>query len=137
MVEALQRRLEPLRVYQAHRAQVRILVCGAQELPLGAPYDVIVCSLPFGNFDLALVEAIFTRLRQLSHADTRMTWFEYPELKRLRLLLGGHGAALAAVAAYLAEQGPEPLGRVFGNLPPLQAYVLRPLKAPPSAVQAA
>ncbi|MBM4378173.1 MAG: methyltransferase domain-containing protein [Deltaproteobacteria bacterium] len=137
MVEVLQRRMEGLPGYQAHRARMRILVCGAQELPLGTPYDVIVCSLPFGNFDLPLVEAIFSRLRQLSHAETRMTWFEYPELKRLRLLLGGHGAPLAAVTAYLGQQGAEPIGRVYGNLPPLQAFLLKPLKGQPSAVQAA
>jgi len=128
MVELLQRRLEPLPDYAAHRAQVRILVCGAQELPLGAPYDVIVCSLPFANFDLALVESIFARLRQLSHAGTKMTWFEYPELKRVRLLLAGEASQYTAVSGYLAQLGSVPLGRVYGNFPPLQAYELRPLK---------
>jgi phospholipid N-methyltransferase len=138
MVEVLQRRLELLPEYMAHRAQVRVLVCGAQALPDVAPYDVIVCSLPFANFDLPLVEAIFGRLRQLSHAGTKMTWFEYPELKRVRLLLAGEGSPYSAVSGYLAQLGSLPLGRVFGNFPPLQAYELRPLKGSASpAVQAA
>jgi phosphatidylethanolamine/phosphatidyl-N-methylethanolamine N-methyltransferase len=137
MVEVLQRRLEGLPEYRAHRAQVRIHVCGAQELPPGAPYDVVVCSLPFANFDLPLVEAIFARLRQLSHAETRMTWFEYPELKRLRLLLAGESSPYTAVSGFLAQQGSQPLGRVYGNFPPLQAYVLRPLQSEQASTQAA
>jgi len=137
MVKVLQRRLEQLPAYRAHHAQVRVLVCGAQELPHVAPYDVIVCSLPFSNFDLPLVESIFARLRQLSHEGTRMTWFEYPELKRLRLMLSEEASQYSAVSAFLAQQGCEPLGRVFGNIPPLQAWVLRPLRGQPAAAERA
>ncbi len=40
-------------------------------------YDVIICSLPFLNFDRNLVEEIFDKFKRLSNENTIITFFEY------------------------------------------------------------
>lgn len=130
---ALQHRVSLDPVFPAHREQVRFLRCGAQELPLDGRYDVIICSLPFVNFGPELVHAIFNRLRLVSHPDTVMTFYEYPEFKHLGRLLAGaeRRVHMAEVEAYLEAQGRQRFQRVLLNLPPMQVYTLR--VAPPTA----
>jgi 16S rRNA A1518/A1519 N6-dimethyltransferase RsmA/KsgA/DIM1 with predicted DNA glycosylase/AP lyase activity len=60
----------------------------AQELPIPEePYDMIVCALPFTNFSMETVLEIFTRLHQISHDQTVMTYYEYIGLRRVGKLM--------------------------------------------------
>ncbi len=124
----LEARLETNADFVAHKEQVRFLCCPAQELPDGPPYDVIVCSLPFLNFDLETVAQILSRLRRRSHGSTRMTHFSY----RFATAVGGFfgGAPVRerqrAVQAHLDAHGRAPLSHVWWNLPPLTVYAMEP-----------
>ena len=52
-------------------------------MPFDGKFDVIVCALPFLNFDRATVEEIFAKLKAVSHSGTVMTYYEYIGLKQL------------------------------------------------------
>ena len=76
-MKMLKDRLELNGDYQRNRDRVFFFEGPAQELPLGTHYDMIVCALPFVNFDLDTVQAIFQRLREISSPETLMTYYEY------------------------------------------------------------
>lgn len=91
---ALKKRLAGEPSFQRHEERVNFLLCPAQQLPLDRKYDLIIGCLPFLNFEIATVKAIFERLKMVSHQSTIMTYFEYTGLRttgiyvsrRLRLI---------------------------------------------------
>jgi phosphatidylethanolamine/phosphatidyl-N-methylethanolamine N-methyltransferase len=76
-MEALKERLEEREDFQQRRHQISFFLGAAQELPEVGSYDLIVCALPFLNFDLKTVEEIFAKLHRLSTSQTVMTYYEY------------------------------------------------------------
>lgn len=65
------------------KSHVRFEQCPAQELPEDTKYDIIVCALPFLNFDLDTVAEIFDKLKKLSNETTVMTYYEYIGLRSI------------------------------------------------------
>ena len=82
-MEILKDELERSPRFAEVRAQVFFERCAVQDLPEREGFDVIVCALPFLNFDRATVEEIFRKVRRVSHADTLMTYYEYVGLHAL------------------------------------------------------
>lgn len=82
-MKALQEMLESNPDFQRHRSRVTFHTCAAQELPENQRYDLIVCAIPFLNFELPVVEDIFRKLKALSHSETVMTYYEYIGLRSL------------------------------------------------------
>lgn len=82
-MKALKEALKDNPDFQRRKSQIDFRECPAQDLPEDRQYEVIVCALPFLNFDLATVEEIFTKLRKLSNPNTIMTYYEYIGLRSI------------------------------------------------------
>ena len=74
-MKALKEKLEAIPAFHKVRDQVEFFEGPAQELPEKGTYDMIVCALPFLNFELSLVQDIFAKLRKVSTPDTLMLVF--------------------------------------------------------------
>jgi len=83
LMAALRANLSENADYQRHKDRVRFFECAAQELPKDRKYDVVVCALPFLNFDLQTVRQIFDHLFTLCHPATVMTNYEYIGLRSI------------------------------------------------------
>lgn len=98
-----------------------------QDAVLDPGYDVIVSALPFANFALADVQAIFDRYLQHTGPGGVITWFGYRASRAARALTAGPAEAARhrAVHAHLAGYGGSST-TVWANLPPARATRLRP-----------
>jgi 16S rRNA A1518/A1519 N6-dimethyltransferase RsmA/KsgA/DIM1 with predicted DNA glycosylase/AP lyase activity len=83
MVERLSRNLEKNELYHQFKDQITIFEGPVQDVPEDKPFDCIISSLPFLNFELELVEDIFSKYKRVSTADTVMTYYEYIGLRSL------------------------------------------------------
>lgn len=112
--------------YRRHKERVRFFCCAAQELPEDATYDVIVCSLPFLNFDLKTVRQIFNKLVKLSHEKTLMTNYEYIGLRGIGKLMSPRKRRrrIYQVDRFFRRFAPNPLKRtkVWLNVLPINIY---------------
>jgi phosphatidylserine decarboxylase len=88
-MEALKENLEDDPYYDTHRARVSFHCCPMQQLPETQKYDLIVCAIPFLNFDLPLVKELFTKISALSHKNTAMTYYEYIGLRSIGTQFSG------------------------------------------------
>jgi phospholipid N-methyltransferase len=86
-MESLKTRLEKEPLFLKHKDKVRFLTCAAQELPEDARYDIIICSLPFLNFPVQVIEEIFSKLSRLSTKQTIMTYYQYMGLRSLKKIV--------------------------------------------------
>jgi phosphatidylethanolamine/phosphatidyl-N-methylethanolamine N-methyltransferase len=130
----LKDRLELNGDYQRHRDQVFFFEGPAQDLPLGTCYDMIVCALPFVNFDLDTVQSIFQRLRQVSSPETLMTYYEYIGMRTFNGALAPADRAerVKEVNEYLKSSGSLNYlarERVWLNLLPVNIYTVKPAAA--------
>ena len=83
LLSLLKSRLEKMPSYQKRRANIRFFCGPAQELPEDKKFDVIVCALPFLNFDLKTVKSIFSKILAVSNKGAVMTYYEYIGLRPL------------------------------------------------------
>lgn len=128
-MSALQKILADNPDFQRHSSRVRFFCCGAQDLPEDCAYDVVVCSLPFLNFDLHTVRQIFTKLVSLSHEKTVMTNYEYIGLRGLGKVMSPRKRRrqLYQVDSYFRRSAPNPMSRtkVWLNVLPINIYTRR------------
>lgn len=82
-MEALKDNLEEDPYYDTHRARVSFHCCPMQQLPENQKFDLIVCAIPFLNFELPLVKELFAKIAALSHEKTVMTYYEYIGLRNM------------------------------------------------------
>jgi len=113
------------------RDQVSFFLGAAQDLPSDRAYDIIVCALPFVNFDLETVQSIFGKLREISSPDTLMTYYEYIGVRRFNETVGApeRRDRVAQVHEYLKDSGYISClkrERVWLNLFPINIYTVRP-----------
>lgn len=87
-MKALKDTLEREEAFRARRHQVEFFEGAAQDIPVTDPYNVIVCALPFVNFDLDTVKDIFAKLRLVSTPETLMTYYEYIGARRINQTIG-------------------------------------------------
>jgi phosphatidylethanolamine/phosphatidyl-N-methylethanolamine N-methyltransferase len=130
-MKALKETLEREETFRAKRAQVEFFEGAAQDIPVSAPYDVIVCALPFLNFDLPTVKAIFARLRLISTPQTLMTYYEYIGARRLNQTLGAQSRKerMREVNGFLRESTTVrniDKKQVWLNLFPIHIYTVKP-----------
>lgn len=117
--------------FNLRKQQIDFFEGAAQDIPVGAPYDVIVCALPFVNFDLETVQEIFARLKMLSTPETLMTYYEYIGARRINQTLGAPARKerVKQVDGFLRESGAvKSLDKkqVWLNLFPIHIYTVRP-----------
>jgi phospholipid N-methyltransferase len=113
------------------RDQVSFFLGAAQDLPSDKVYDIIVCALPFVNFDLSTVQAIFNKLREISSPETLMTYYEYIGVRKFNETVGApeRRDRVAQVHEYLSDSGYiSYLGRerVWLNVLPVNVYTVKP-----------
>jgi len=130
-MKALKETLEREEAFQARRSQVEFFEGPAQDIPVTKSYDVIVCALPFVNFDLCTVQEIFCKLRLLSTPKTLMTYYEYIGARRLNQTLGAPSRKerIREVNGFLRESGAVrnvDKKQVWLNLFPINIYTVRP-----------
>lgn len=82
-MKALRHKLAIDKKFLKYKDQIHFFEGPIQRLPFDGKFDVIVCALPFLNFDRATVEEIFAKLKAVSHSGTVMTYYEYIGLKQL------------------------------------------------------
>jgi phosphatidylethanolamine/phosphatidyl-N-methylethanolamine N-methyltransferase len=130
-MKALKETLEREETFRAKRVQVEFFEGAAQDIPVSAPYDVIVCALPFLNFDLPTVKEIFARLRLISTPQTLMTYYEYIGARRLNQTLGAQTRKerMREVNGFLRESTTVrniDKKQVWLNLFPIHIYTVKP-----------
>ncbi len=130
-MKSLKDTLEADEDYQRVRSQVSFFLGAAQDLPSNRVYDIIVCALPFVNFDLETVQAIFSKLREISSPATLMTYYEYIGVRKFNETIGAPDRRdrIAQVHDYLKESGYISYlkrERVWLNLLPINIYTVRP-----------
>jgi phosphatidylethanolamine/phosphatidyl-N-methylethanolamine N-methyltransferase len=131
---ALKEKLEEDSYYQRVRDQIFFFEGAAQDLPSDICYDIIVCALPFVNFDLETVQAIFQKLREISSPDTLMTYYEYIGLRKFNEAVSApeRRERMEEVSSFLKESGSlNYLGRerVWLNVLPINIYTVKPSAA--------
>ena len=130
-MKALKETLEREEAYQRNRDQIEFFLGAAQDIATDAPFDVIVCALPFVNFDLETVQQIFTKLRQISTPDTLMTDYEYIGMRRFNQPVGAPSRRdrISQVNGFLRESGAVrniDCTQVWLNLLPINIYTVKP-----------
>ena len=130
-MKSLRETLEQNEDYQKARHQVSFFLGAAQDLPTDRVFDIIVCALPFVNFDLETVQAIFYKLREISSPETLMTYYEYMGVRKFNETVGApeRRDRITQVHQYLKNSGYISYlkrERVWLNLLPINIYTVRP-----------
>jgi phosphatidylethanolamine/phosphatidyl-N-methylethanolamine N-methyltransferase len=117
--------------FHRNKHQIEFFEGAAQEIPVGEPFDVIVCALPFLNFDLDTVQQIFNRLRQISTPNTLMTYYEYIGARQFSQAVGAPRVKdrISQVNGFLRESGAVrniDRTQVWLNLFPINIYTVKP-----------
>lgn len=91
-------------------------------------FDVIICSLPFNNFDIELIDKIFKLMLDLIDENGRIVFFEYLLMRRVAIWSSfGLQRRLARVETiltkYISKFGIAKL-TVWKNFPPARIYIL-------------
>lgn len=130
-MKSLKETLEETEEYRRARHQVTFFLGAAQDLPTDRVFDIIVCALPFVNFDLGTVQSIFSKLREISSPSTLMTYYEYIGVRKFNETVGASDRKerIAEVHDYLKNSGYISYlkhERVWLNLLPINIYTVRP-----------
>jgi phospholipid N-methyltransferase len=87
LVDLLKIRLSRSKIFQKRKKQIRFFCGPAQELPTDTKFDVIICALPFLNFDLKTVKDIFGKIMEIRSPGAMMTYYEYIGIRPISLAL--------------------------------------------------
>lgn len=98
-------------------------------------YDMIICSLPFNNFDPVLVSKIFETMEGLLKPGGRLTYFEYWAIRTLKSIFVGSKTRLRLRAIGMrTDQIRQRMGAttrmIVANFPPaLVHHLVKPISA--------
>ena len=128
-MKALKKKLALDKNFLKHRDRISFFEGAVQKLSSDKSFDVIVCALPFLNFDRKTVEDIFQRLRALSHEKTVMTYYEYIGLKSIGMAvsLPDRKKRLLEVESFfdaLYSHRHQRRKRVWLNILPISVYTI-------------
>ena len=115
--------------YVRHQKRISFFECPVQDMPEEKPFDIMVCALPFLNFDIETLDEIFSKFMHLGHNGTIMTYFEYIGLRKLGkvLNLDREKQRVKEVEAYLYGRCmPRRIGQrtIWLNVLPINVYTL-------------
>lgn len=82
-MKVLKKNLEKNENYWRHKERVTFFLGAAQDIDVEKKFDVVVCALPFLNFDKETVKSIFSNIRKISSTNAVMTYYEYIGMRRL------------------------------------------------------
>lgn len=131
-MKVLKEVLEDNEDYQRHRSRVTFFLGAAQDIDSNLKFDVVVCALPFLNFDKETVKSIFAKIREISAPNAVMTYYEYIGLRRLSKLLPERQErvkALEPVFRHL-DLAKTDRKRIWLNFLPINIYTMLPTALP-------
>lgn len=67
-----------------HSDRIRVSQSDIRYFDSKNQYDLIICALPFNNFDIALTTEIFNKMFSLLSQDGKLLFFEYLGVRRVR-----------------------------------------------------
>jgi phosphatidylethanolamine/phosphatidyl-N-methylethanolamine N-methyltransferase len=124
----LKEHITALPEYAAHCERITFFEGPIQDVPETKKYDLLVCALPFLNFDRPLVEEIFVKFNRLSNPDAIMTHYEYIGMRRIGKVVSKARAKRAEeLENFFSEIGHTRLitkKNVWLNLTPIHIYTL-------------
>ena len=129
-MKELKVKLERNQRYQQFKDAIDFFEGPIQEFPEGGDkFDVIVCSLPFLNFDRDMVEEIFNKLARLSTPQAVMTYYQYIGLRSLGKVIGSREkkqrlSELDDFFDIAAEKHRARQKKVWFNMLPINVYIL-------------
>lgn len=120
--------------YQLHKDRIQFFEGPVQDVPEDRQYDVIVCALPFLNFEPNLVQEIFEKFNRLGHTETVMTYYEYIGMRHLgKVVSKSRKERLRQLEKFFREIAHRRLmhrSKVWLNLLPIYIYTLHLPSAP-------
>lgn len=130
LMKILKEKLAEHPFYSRHSSRIHYFCGPVQELAEDCVFDVIVCSLPFLNFDLTTIGEIFTKFRQVSHSETLMTYYEYLGIRAMSVAVAppARRRRMRELDVFLDRmlQTHKVRGtKVWANLSPITVYQLR------------
>lgn len=131
-MKALKGNLQNNADYQKHKSRVTFFLGAAQDISVDTKFDVVVCALPFLNFDKETVTSIFNKIKELSAKDAVMTYYEYIGLRRLSKLLPerqGRVKDLEPVFKHI-DLAKTNRKRIWLNMLPVNIYTMLPTALP-------
>lgn len=121
-----------LRPFRARHPSITVKLHNAriEDVELDAPYDFIVCGLPFNNFPPKLVRSIFRRLISLLRPGGELIYFEYAGVRAIKGTIASattrHSLRrIGAVGRGLRRRHSGRRTLVLGNIPPAISVRLR------------
>ena len=121
------------------REQIRVIQADLLSLTRASDpasdYDLIICSLPFNNFDPVLVSKIFQTMEGLLKPGGRLTYFEYWAIRTLKSIFVGSKTRLRLKAiGRRTNQIRQRMGAttrlIVANFPPaLVHHLVKPIVA--------
>ena len=76
-IKILDKNIKKHKNYQTFQNNITIFEGPFQELHLDQSYDLIICSLPFLNFDLNLTTAIFKKFDEVAKPHCKLAYFTF------------------------------------------------------------
>lgn len=127
-MKVLQESLKDNYYFRKHQSRISFFLGPAQELPEDKIFDVIVCALPFLNFDCETANSIFEKIKKLSNNETLMTYYQYIGLKKLGQLLPERRERLKHLIPVFDSvlQTHKARKRVWLNMSPIDVFTMKP-----------
>lgn len=128
-MKVLKERLDEVPDYHLHKDRITFFEGPVQDVPEDRRYDVIVCALPFLNFEPSLVTEIFTKFNKLGNESTVMTYYEYIGLRQLgKVVSKSRKERVEKLEKFFSEIGHSRLmtkKKVWLNVLPIYIYTMR------------
>jgi phospholipid N-methyltransferase len=129
-MKALKERLAEHPDFERVKNQVTFFQGPAQEIPEDKRFDIIVCALPFLNFDLSTVQEIFAKLRRISSPETLMTYYEFIGLRKMGQTVSHpeRRKRITEISHFMEQNLENKLcrERIWLNMLPINVYTIRP-----------
>ena len=129
-MKALKKKIHNDPNFIRHKSRISFFEGPVQKLPEPATFDMIVCALPFTNFDLKTVQEIFAKFKRISTSETLMTYYEYIGLRSIGMVVSDkdNKERLEQVEGFfesMYKKNPPKKERVWLNVTPSNIYTLR------------
>lgn len=128
-MKVLKERLQETPEYHTHRERITFFEGPIQNVPEDKKYDIIICALPFLNFEPSLVTEIFAKFNKLGDESTVMTYYEYIGLRQLgKVVSKSRKARVEKLEKFFSEIGHSRLmtkQKVWLNVLPIYIYTMK------------
>ncbi|MGE0758589.1 MAG: class I SAM-dependent methyltransferase [Pirellulaceae bacterium] len=129
-VDCLRQRFEVEPAFRQSAGQSTVHHVAFQEFQTSAPYDFILCGLPFNNFPQGLVRDIFRRFDDVLAPQGVLSFFEYLWIRNMKSLVASRLerrrlAGVGCVLGWYLDRYEFRHDKIFINFPPAVVHHLR------------